>query len=96
MPRDGDHDDANWGKYLGYGLQMLVGVVLGLVAGQWIDRRYGTDPWGVFAGVMLGLSAGMYLLIKDAIRINRDPLPKPRPPKASPGGGDDSGRADRP
>jgi F0F1-type ATP synthase assembly protein I len=29
-------------------------------------------PWGVFVCVMLGLAAGMYLLIKDAIRINKD------------------------
>lgn len=73
-----DDDSGNWGKYLGYGLQMLVGVLLGVIVGQWIDRKYGTDPWGVFAASMLGLASGMYLLIKDAIRINRDPPKKDR------------------
>lgn len=69
--RDGA-DDQNWGHYLGYGLQMLVGVVLGVFVGRWIDGKYHTDPWGVMGGSMLGLAAGMYLMIKDAIRMNKD------------------------
>ena len=65
-------DDPNWGRYLGVGLQMLVGVGLGVLVGNWLDRKYGWAPWGVFACTMLGLAAGMYLLIKDAIRMNKD------------------------
>ena len=29
-------------------------------------------PWGLLACTMLGLAAGMYLLIRDAIRMNKD------------------------
>ncbi len=68
----GGADDQNWGHYLGYGLQMLVGVVLGLLVGRWIDGKFHSDPWGVMVGSMLGLAAGMYLMIKDAIRMNKD------------------------
>jgi len=64
--------DPSWGKHLGVGLQMLVGVVLGYFVGNWLDHKYGWAPWGVFVCVMLGLAAGMYLLIKDAIRMNKD------------------------
>ena len=64
--------DTNWGKHLGVGLQMLVGVGLGFVVGNWLDKKYGWAPWGVMAGTMLGLASGMYLLIKDAIRMNKD------------------------
>jgi F0F1-type ATP synthase assembly protein I len=67
-----DRDDANWGQYLGYGLQMLVGVLLGYFVGRWADGKFHSEPWGLLVGVMLGLAAGMYLLIKDAIRINKD------------------------
>jgi F0F1-type ATP synthase assembly protein I len=72
MPEKPSDEDPGWGKHLGVGLQMLVGVGLGFLVGQWLDRKYGWAPWGVFAGTMLGLAGGMYLLIKDAIRINKD------------------------
>ena len=65
-------DDPNWGKHLGVGLQMLVGVGLGLAVGTWLDKKDGWSPWGVLVGSMLGLAGGMYLLIKDAIRMNKD------------------------
>lgn len=69
---DREPDDTNWGNYLGYGLQMAVGVGLGVLIGLWVDRRWNCSPIGVIAGSMLGLGSSMYLLIKDAIRINRD------------------------
>ena len=69
---DKSDDDISWGRYAGIGLQMAVGVVLGVVVGQWLDKRYGWAPWGLTIGAMLGLAGGMYLLIKDAIRINKD------------------------
>lgn len=69
MPKD---NDANWGKFAFYGVEIAVGTGLGWFVGQWLDKKFGWDPWGVLIGTMLGVSAGMYLLIKDAIRINRD------------------------
>ena len=71
-PAKGRDDDQSWGKYLSYGLQMVVGVLLGLFVGQWVDRKLHSDPWGLLVGVTLGLASGMYLLIKDAIRMNQD------------------------
>ena len=64
--------DPGWGKHLGVGLQMLVGVALGYFVGDWLDKKYGWTPWGVLVCAALGLASGMYLLIKEAIRINKD------------------------
>jgi hypothetical protein len=66
-----DPDDSNWGRYLGIGLEIAVGVGLGYFVGSWLDKKYGWH-YGTLVCVMLGLAAGMYLLIKDAIRINKD------------------------
>jgi F0F1-type ATP synthase assembly protein I len=67
-------DKGDKDKYHGLasGLQILVGVGLGLLVGQWLDKRYGWSPWGTTVGAMLGVSAGLYLLIKDALRMNKD------------------------
>ena len=71
-PKNAGDNDPNWGRHVGVGLQMLVGVGLGIFVGNWLDRKYGWSPWGMFVCTMLGLAAGMYLLIKDAIRMNKD------------------------
>jgi F0F1-type ATP synthase assembly protein I len=65
-------DDANWGQYVGYGFQICAGVVLGVLVGNWLDKRFHWTPWGVLVGSVLGLSSGMYLLIRDAMRMNKD------------------------
>ncbi len=67
-----NNDEPSAGRFVGIGLQIAVGVGLGILVGRWLDNRYGWTPWGLLIGVMLGLAAGMYLLIKDAIRINKD------------------------
>jgi F0F1-type ATP synthase assembly protein I len=67
-----DNQDSNWGKYLGLGLEIGVGAGLGYAVGTWLDRKCQSAPWGVSIGTLLGVAAGMYLLIKEAIRANRD------------------------
>ena len=42
------------------------------VVGAWLDKRFGWNGKGVLIGVLVGLAAGMYLMIKDAIRANKD------------------------
>jgi len=71
MPQT-DPNQQNWGKYLGIGLEIAVGVALGYLIGVWVDRRWNSSPWGVLAGTMIGLAGGLYLLIRDAFRMNRD------------------------
>ena len=67
--RDDHTDGANLAMV---GLQVAVGVGVGYLIGRWLDNRYGWGSKGVITGSMLGLAGGLYLLIKDAIRINKD------------------------
>ncbi|CAN5494711.1 hypothetical protein BH10PLA1_BH10PLA1_20110 [soil metagenome] len=69
MPKD---NETGWGQFAGIGLQMGIGVALGVFIGNWLDAKYGWAPWGVVVGSMLGLASGMYLLIRDGMRINKD------------------------
>ena len=65
-------DDVNWGKIAGVGFEIAVGVGIGALVGTFVDRRAHTAPWGVLIGVLLGCAAGMYLLIKEALKANKD------------------------
>jgi hypothetical protein len=67
-----ESNDSNWGRFAGHGLNMFVGVLLGYAIGRWLDVRYGWQSRGVLIGTMLGFAGAMYLLIKDAMRINKD------------------------
>lgn len=65
-------EDTNWGKFAGIGLQMAVGVGLGIFIGGWLDQKYDWEPWGTTVGCLLGLAGGMYLMIKEALQMNKD------------------------
>jgi F0F1-type ATP synthase assembly protein I len=69
MPQD---QGPSWGHYAGFGLQIAAGVGLGAITGAWLDRKFHWAPWGVLGGSMLGLAAGLYLLIKEALKMNKD------------------------
>ena len=67
-----ESDESNWGRFAGHGINIAVGVALGYFIGHWLDRRYGWESRGVLIGTLLGFASGMYLLVKDAIRLNKD------------------------
>lgn len=53
-----------FGRYGGIGLQFALSILLFLYAGQWVDRRLHSSPWGVLAGVLIGGSAGFYSMYR--------------------------------
>lgn len=58
-------------RYSYLGIFFGVAVVLGLVVGRWVDRRYHTDPWGGFVGILVGVAAGfreLYRVSKQALK----------------------------
>lgn len=65
-------DDPGPGRFLTSGLEVAAGVGLGLAVGNWIDRHFHCDPWGVILGLVVGFAAGVYLLIKDALKSNKN------------------------
>ena len=66
-------------------LEFAVAILLGVFAGQWLDRRWGTTPWLLVVGAMLGAVVGFYKLYRDLMASQRRPPPK--------GAGDDRSRS---
>ena len=61
-----------WVRYSGIGLE-LAGAVAGFtLVGYWVDRHYGTNPWGTLGGVALGLIGGLYNLVKESLAAMRE------------------------
>lgn len=61
-----------WMRLSGIGFE-LVGAVAGFtLVGYWVDRHFGSAPWGVLIGAILGLVGGMYNLIREALVASRE------------------------
>jgi ATP synthase protein I len=46
-------------------LSQLVGsVLIGIFSGRWLDREAGTEPLFLIIGLLIGLSAGIYAMLK--------------------------------
>lgn len=45
------------------GIELVVSVIIGLVAGAWADRRLATAPWLTLLGIMIGSAAGFRSLL---------------------------------
>jgi F0F1-type ATP synthase assembly protein I len=61
-----------WVRHSGVGLE-LAGAIAGFaLVGYWIDRRYGTDPWALLVGVILGLVGGLYNLVRQSLQAVRE------------------------
>lgn len=63
-----EDDDRRRGLRLaGVGME-LAAAVLGLtLIGYWVDRRFGTAPWAVIIGALVGLIGGMYNFLREAL-----------------------------
>jgi ATP synthase protein I len=63
-------------RYSGLGLQLAASVVLFLAAGQWLDRRIGTDPYLTVLGAFVGGAAGFYALYVGLVKGQQKKEPK--------------------
>jgi F0F1-type ATP synthase assembly protein I len=62
----------DWVRYSGSGLE-LAGAVAGFaLIGYWIDKHYGSDPWGIIVGLMLGLVGGLYNFVRQSLQATRE------------------------
>lgn len=52
------------GIYGAIGFQLAISVVVGVMAGRYLDARWGTTPWLTIVGMFLGSGAGFWNLIR--------------------------------
>ena len=52
------------GEYAGLGIQFAASIVVFLYLGQWLDRKLGTAPWLLLAGVFIGAGGSFYSMYR--------------------------------
>jgi F0F1-type ATP synthase assembly protein I len=65
-----------WAKWGSVGFEFGAAVLLFFLLGSWLDARWGTHPWMRVVGALVGIAAGTYALIRQALRSSGD---KPSP-----------------
>lgn len=61
------HGGPQAGDMMGVGLQFAASILLFLFLGMWADRKLGTDPWLLIAGVFVGGAAGFWSMYRRLV-----------------------------
>jgi F0F1-type ATP synthase assembly protein I len=56
-------------RYAGLGVQLAASILVFVLAGQWLDRKLGTDSWFTIGLALLGFGGTFYSLIRQ---LNKD------------------------
>jgi F0F1-type ATP synthase assembly protein I len=54
-------------KLSGLGLELAAAVAGLALFGYWWDRHFGTEPWGLVVGSVIGVVGGLYNLIRQSL-----------------------------
>lgn len=72
--RDQEHMWQIAGRYSAVGIEMAVAITLPMLAGVWADKHWGTSPWLLVAGLVVGFGAAarsVWRVVKLARRDER-------------------------
>src|SRR5262245_62511674 len=58
-------------SYAGIGFEIVAPVLLGVFAGRWLDTRWGSRPWLLIVGSVLGIVVGFYSFLRRFLPIGR-------------------------
>lgn len=61
-----------WTFYYVMAIQSTIPILGGALAGMWVDRTWGSSPWGLFSLLFLGLGASIVNLFRIARRFRSE------------------------
>jgi ATP synthase protein I len=53
------------------GVPLAVLVSSGALGGAWLDKKWGTAPWAMLVGILLGVIAAFVNMVQVALRMSR-------------------------
>ncbi len=67
--REQDRLPLSWIRMYALVLEFLAYLAVCGYAGWWLDERRGWRPWGLLGGLIVGLTVGLYRLIREGQRL---------------------------
>lgn len=67
----GGGGDLKWLGLLQVGTALVAFIALGYFLGAWLDRKWGSSPWAVVGGVVLGSLGGFVHLFRTISRTTK-------------------------
>jgi F0F1-type ATP synthase assembly protein I len=72
-PRREDDEEQRLGwRMAGIGFEVASEVAAGTILGWLFDRWQGTAPRGVLIGATIGIAVGLWSLVRNSLRLNRE------------------------
>jgi len=56
---------------LSFGATLVVAMFFGYRGGQWLDARFGSEPWLALVGIMMGVVVGFRHLVRELLRAEK-------------------------
>ena len=63
-------------RHVSLGIELIAPLLFGLFVGNWLDVKFGTEPWLLIAGVVLGMAAGFLGFFRSVLSLSRDRSPE--------------------
>jgi len=54
-------------RFVGVGFELVVPLLAGVLLGRWLDGRFGTGPWLLLTGTVLGMAAGFLSFLRSVL-----------------------------
>lgn len=59
------------GKAWSLAIEMAAAIGVGVFIGWWVDRWFGSAPWGLLGFALLGIATAMWTAIRTGMAMNR-------------------------
>jgi F0F1-type ATP synthase assembly protein I len=69
--KEGKPWSAEFAPYLTLGLQLAISVVVFFFVGRWLDGQFGTSPWLMIAGLLIGTAGGFIQFFRTVAALGR-------------------------
>jgi len=66
-----DNHKYDWLAVSSLGAALVIATAIGFAGGYYLDQWLGTRPWLTIIGLVIGMAAGIWTVIKEVLQIRK-------------------------